>query len=108
MTTPWIYLVIAGLLEVCWVIGMKYADGFTKLFPSIFTIAALILSMYMLARAAQSLPLGTAYAVWVGIGSFGAAFLGIVLFKEPASALRIVFLAMLLASIIGLKLTSAE
>lgn len=108
MTMPWIYLIIAGLLEICWVIGMKYADGFTKLGPSIFTIAALIMSMYMLARAAQTLPLGTAYAVWVGIGSFGAALLGIVLFKEPASALRLVFLAMLLTAIVGLKLTSAE
>lgn len=103
---PWIILAIAGLFEVCWSIGLKYTDGFTKLLPSLFTLATLAISMYLLARATQTLPIGTAYAVWVGIGAFGAAVLGIVLFKEPASAGRLFFLALLIVSIVGLKLTS--
>ncbi len=102
----WIFLIIAGLLEVCWSIGLKYTYGFTKLMPSLFTLATLALSMYLLARAAQVIPIGTAYGIWVGIGALGAAIFGIVLFKESASPARIMFLAMLLVSIIGLKLTS--
>ena len=105
---PWIYILLAGLLEVCWSVGLKYADGFTRLWPSLFTLATLAASMFFLAKAAQELPIGTAYAVWVGIGALGAAILGIVLFKEPVSALRIVFLGMLLVAILGLKMTSAE
>lgn len=102
----WIYLVIAGLLEICWAIGLKYTDGFTRLWPSVFTLTTLAASMYLLAAAAQHLPIGTAYAVWVGIGAFGAAILGMILFGEPVSALRIGFLAMLLTAILGLKFTS--
>ncbi|MGE4350400.1 MAG: quaternary ammonium compound efflux SMR transporter SugE [Candidatus Berkiella sp.] len=106
VTWSWITLVIAGLLEICWAIGLKYTDGFTKLAPSIFTILTLIGSIYLLARASQALPIGTAYGVWVGIGALGAAVLGIILFNEAASLTRIFFLALLLVAIIGLKLTT--
>lgn len=102
----WILLIVAGLLEVCWSVGLKYTQGFTRLRPTVFTIATLCASMYLLAKASQSLPIGTAYGVWVGIGALGAAILGIVLFHEPASPARIGFLALLLISIVGLKLTS--
>ncbi|MES2857167.1 MAG: quaternary ammonium compound efflux SMR transporter SugE [Bdellovibrionota bacterium] len=105
-TWSWITLVIAGLFEVCWAIGLKYTDGFTKLWPSVFTVVTLTLSMYLLARATQHLPIGTAYGVWVGIGALGAAILGIFLFKESASVSRLFFLGLLLISIIGLKVTS--
>lgn len=105
MTIAWVYLVCAGLLEICWAIGLKYTQGFTKFWPSAFTLGTLALSMFLLAKAAQSLPIGTAYAIWVGIGAFGAALLGIVLFGESASLPRLACLALLLTSIIGLKLT---
>jgi quaternary ammonium compound-resistance protein SugE len=102
----WIYLIIAGLLEVCWAIGLKYSAGFTKPIPSIFTLVTLALSMFLLAKAANTLPIGTAYAVWVGIGALGAAVLGIFLFHEAVTPLRVLFLVMLLSSIIGLKATA--
>lgn len=105
-SSSWLILVFAGLLEVCWAVGLKYTEGFTKLYPSIFTLATLAASMFFLSKATQTLPIGTAYAVWVGIGALGAALLGIVLFKEPASLARLAFLALLLISIIGLKATS--
>jgi quaternary ammonium compound-resistance protein SugE len=104
--TAWIILTIAGLLEVCWSIGLKYTEGFTKLVPSIFTLITLAASMYLLARATEVLPIGTAYGVWVGIGALGAATLGIVLFNESASPARLAFLFLLLVSIIGLKVTA--
>lgn len=106
MSIAWIYLIIAGLLEVCWAIGLKYTEGFTKLLPSFFTLITLAASMFLLAKAAQTLPIGTAYAVWVGIGALGAAILGIILFHESITPLRILFLAMLFVSILGLKFTS--
>ena len=106
VTWSWIILVIAGLLEVCWAIGLKYSEGFTKPIPSIFTGVTLALSMYLLGKAAQVLPIGTAYGVWVGIGALGAGILGIVLFNEPATMTRIAFLFLLLVAIIGLKLTA--
>lgn len=102
----WVMLIIAGLLEVCWAVGLKYTEGFTKPLPTVLTVAAIIASMVLLSLAARSLPIGTAYAIWVGIGALGAAILGIFLFQEPVSALRVFFLAMLLTSIIGLKLTA--
>ena len=105
-TWAWAILVVAGLFEVCWAIGLKYTDGFTKLLPSVFTLGTLAVSMYLLARAGQVLPIGTAYAVWVGIGALGAAILGIILFNESASPARLAFLGLLLISIIGLKLTT--
>lgn len=107
MNKAWWILVVAGLLEVVWAIGLKYTQGFTKLGPSVLTLSAMALSMYLLARAAVSLPIGTAYAVWVGIGASGAAILGVVLFHEPATVSRMLFLAMLLTAIVGLKMTSA-
>jgi quaternary ammonium compound-resistance protein SugE len=104
----WVMLIVAGLLEVCWAIGLKYTQGFTKPLPTVLTVLAIIASMVLLSLAARSLPIGTAYAVWVGIGALGAAVLGMVLFHEPVTAPRLFFLALLLTSIIGLKLTSGS
>lgn len=106
VTTSWIVLIIAGLFEVCWAIGLKYTEGFTKLIPSIFTLTTLAISMFLLAKATQVLPIGTAYGVWVGVGSLGAAILEIMLFNESANPARLFFLTLLLVAIIGLKLTS--
>ena len=102
----WLLLTIAGLLEVGWSIGLKYTNGFTNLIPSILTIIAIVLSMFLLAKSAQTIPIGTAYPVWVGIGALGAAIGGIVLFKESVSLMKIVFLVLLIISIIGLKVTA--
>lgn len=106
ITWSWVFLGIAGLLEVSWAIGLKYTEGFTKLIPSLFTLVNLALSMFLLAKASQNLPIGTAYGIWVGIGALGVAILGITLFKESASPSRIFFLVLLLISIVGLKLTT--
>ena len=108
MSRAWILLVVAGLLETGWAIGLKYTEGFTRLVPSVLTVLAIAGSMYLLARATQQIPIGTAYGVWVGIGALGAAVLGIILFKEPASWARLMFLALMLISIVGLKMTSAN
>ncbi len=108
MTSAWFILVIAGLLEVCWATGLKYSEGFTRLVPSIFTLITLAASMYLLAKASQQIPIGTAYAVWVGIGALGAAIAGIVLFKEPLTISRLFFLVLLIISIIGLKFSSGH
>lgn len=102
----WILLIVAGLLEIGWAIGLKYTHGFTKLWPSVLTIAGIVTSMYLLSVAARTLPIGTAYAVWVGIGAAGTAILGMVLLGEPANAARIGFLALLVVAIIGLKFTA--
>ena len=102
----WILLVIAGLLETGWAIGLKYTEGFTRPVPSVLTGLAIVASMLLLGIAARDLPIGTAYAVWVGIGAFGAVVLGIVLFGEPATAARLGFLGLLVISILGLKLTA--
>ena len=102
----WIYLVIAGVFEVIWAIGLKYSHGFTKLFPSLITLGGMVVSFYLLSLAIKSLPIGTAYAIWTGIGALGAVLIGIFLFNEPANILRIVFLCLILVGIIGLKLTS--
>jgi len=102
----WILLVVAGLLETGWAIGLKYTDGFTRLWPSVLTIAGIVVSMLLLSIAARTLPIGTAYAVWVGIGAAGAVVLGIVLLGEPVNAARLCFLALLLVSIVGLKFTA--
>ena len=107
MSSAWFILFIAGLLEVCWSIGLKYTDGFSRLIPSLFTLGTLAASMYLLAKAAQTLPIGTAYAVWVGIGAVGAGLLGILLFKEPVTLPRVGFMILLVVSILGLKFTSA-
>ncbi|MEV6193568.1 multidrug efflux SMR transporter [Streptomyces sp. NPDC051920] len=104
----WILLIIAGMLEVGWSIGMKYTDGFTRPLPSVLTGAGIVASMVLLSYAAKSLPIGTAYGVWVGIGAAGAAILGMTLLGEPATAARIFFICLLLASVIGLKATSGH
>lgn len=104
----WLWLIVAGLLETGWAIGLKYTDGFTRFWPSVLTIAGIALSMFLLAVAARTLPIGTAYPVWVGIGAAGAVILGIVVLGEPASAARLFFLALLLVAIVGLKLTGEE
>jgi quaternary ammonium compound-resistance protein SugE len=106
MSLPWIALLVAGLLEVCWAVGLKYTDGFRRPLPSVLVIIAIAASMFLLSWAARTLPIGTAYAIWVGIGALGAAILGIVLFHEPLTLARMGFLALLLISIIGLKMTS--
>jgi quaternary ammonium compound-resistance protein SugE len=103
----WVLLVIAGLLEVGWAIGMKYSDGFTRLWPSVWTAVAMVVSMVLLATAMRSLPAGTAYAVWTGIGTVGTVILGIVLLGEPATLARVACIALILAGIIGLKVMSA-
>ena len=108
MTRAWLQLVIAGMLEVCWAVGLKYTDGFRKPLPSIFVVVTLAASMLLLGSAARTLPIGTAYAVWVGIGALGAAIFGIVLLREPVSPLRLFFLGMLLVAIVGVKLTASE
>lgn len=100
----WVLLVTAGLLEIGWAIGLKYTDGFTRLWPSVGTIAAMVVSMYLLALAARTLPIGTAYAVWVGIGAAGAMILGMALLGEPRSAARIACVGLIVAGVIGLKL----
>lgn len=101
----WLLLIIAGLLETGWAIGLKHTDGFTKLWPSVLTIAGIALRMFLLAVAARTLPIGTAYPVWVGIGAAGAVVLGILLLGEPAGWARLFFLALLLVAIVGLKVT---
>jgi quaternary ammonium compound-resistance protein SugE len=108
MTLPWILLAIAGLLEIGWAIGLKYTDGFTRLWPSVATVLGMIASFFFLAQAVRSLPVGTAYAIWTGIGAAGTAVLGIVLFGESASWPRLACLAVVVAGIVGLKLTSAQ
>jgi len=105
-TMPWIILFIAGLLEVAWSLGLKYTDGFTRPIPSVLTGGAIAASMLLLARAARTLPIGTAYAVWVGIGAAGAALGGVILFQEAFTPVRAAFLTLLVVSIIGLKLTA--
>ncbi len=104
----WTYLFIAGVFEVAWAVGLKYTEGFTRLWPTLGTAAALILSMALLALALRTLPLGTAYAVWTGIGAVGTAIAGVVLFDEPADAWRVACIALIVAGIVGLKLTSSH
>jgi quaternary ammonium compound-resistance protein SugE len=101
----WLLLVIAGLIEAMWAVGLKYTDGFTRLVPSVLTAIGIVVSMGLLALAARSLPIGTAYPVWVGLGAAGAVALGILFLGEPAGPLRLFFLALLLVAIVGLKAT---
>ena len=104
--SPWALVVIAGLMETGWALGLKYSEGFTRPLPSVLTILGAVVSFWLLSLAMRDLPVGTAYAVWVGIGAVGTAILGIVLFNEPANAGRLVSLALILAGIIGLKLAT--
>lgn len=103
----WLILFVAGLCEIGWAVGLKYTEGFTRLWPTVFTGASLLVSMALLGMAMKSLPLGTAYAVWTGIGAVGTVILGIVLFKEPATVARLVCVGLIVAGILGLKLFSS-
>ena len=103
----WIILILAGLLEVTWAVGLKYTEGFTKLVPTAFTVAAMVGSIGLLGLALRTLPLGTAYAIWTGIGTVGTVIFGIVVLNEPASAVRLGCIAMIVGGIVGLKLTTA-
>jgi quaternary ammonium compound-resistance protein SugE len=103
---PWIILILAGLLEVGWAIGLKYTEGFTRLWPSVGTVAAMVISLGLLGIAMKSLPVGTAYAVWVGVGAVGTVILGIVLFDEPLNALRVGSVVLIVAGLVGLKLAT--
>lgn len=100
-------LFFAGALEVCWAIGLKYTKGFTVFWPSVLTILAIPISLFLLAKATEALPIGTAYSVWVGIGALGTSALGIYLFNEPANPLRLFFLLLLVVAIVGLKFTAS-
>ncbi len=102
----WIYLALAGLFEVGWAVGLKYTEGFTRPWPTAATAVAIVLSMTLLGLALRTLPIGTAYAIWTGIGTVGTALLGIWLFGEPATALRLVCIGLILAGIVGLKIVS--
>jgi quaternary ammonium compound-resistance protein SugE len=102
----WVILFIAGLFEVVWAIGLKYTEGFTRLWPTVGTVVAMVLSVWLLGVAMKSLPVGTAYAVWVGVGAVGTVILGIALFNEPANTARLVSVALIIAGIIGLKLAT--
>jgi quaternary ammonium compound-resistance protein SugE len=102
----WIILVLAGLFEVGWAIGLKYTEGFTRLWPIVWTAVAMIISLWLLGLAMKSLPIGTAYSVWVGVGSVGTVILGIVLLGEPVNVARLISIMLIIAGIIGLKLAT--
>ncbi len=104
----WLYLIIAGLFEIAWAIGLKYTEGWTKLWPSVVTAVLMIASFYFLSMAIKTLPIGTAYAVWTGIGTVGAAILGMIHFNEPRDIVRVACIFLIIAGIAGLKLTSAQ
>ena len=102
----WVTLVVAGLFEIGWAIGLKYTEGFTRLWPTVWTVLSIITSHWLLGIAMKSLPVGTAYSVWVGVGAVGTVILGIVLLGEPANAARLISVALIIAGIIGLKLAT--
>lgn|SRR5690242_15485835 len=103
----WVILFIAGILEIGWAVGLKYTEGFTRLWPTVLTVIAMTASIGLLGIAARDLPIGTAYAVWTGIGAVGTVVLGIFLFGEPATAVRLLCVSLILAGIVGLKITAA-
>ena len=104
----WVYLIVAGLLEIVWAIGLKYTDGFSRFLPSVITLLLMAVSVALLAVALKHIPLGTGYAVWTGIGAAGTAILGMFLFDESREALRLLFIGFIVAGIVGLKLVSTE
>ncbi len=104
----WLFLIIAGLFEVLWALGLKYSQGFEKLVPSILTVLGMIASFYFLSLALKNLPLGTAYAIWTGIGTVGTVILGIILFKEPIDVIRLICIGLIITGIVGLKLVSSN
>jgi len=105
---PWLYLFIAGLLEVAWAVGLKQTDGWTRLWPSVITALLMIVSFLFLSLALRSLPIGTAYALWTGIGAVGTAIVGILVFDEPRTVARLICIVCIVAGIVGLKLTTAN
>jgi quaternary ammonium compound-resistance protein SugE len=104
----WFYLFLAGFLEIGWAIGLKYTDGFTRLWPSVGTVAGMIASFFLLSLSLKTIPIGTAYAVWTGIGAAGTALLGMVLFSEPRESARIICIMMIVGGTVGLKLCSTK
>lgn len=104
----WIYLVVAGVMEITWAIGLKYTEGFTKLWPSLVTVAAMVVSFFLLSLALKTLSVGTAYAIWTGIGAVGTASVGILLFGESRELTRLLCIFLIIAGIVGLKLTSDQ
>ena len=102
----WVYVFVAGIFEGVWVIGIKYADGFTRLWPSVGTVVAMSVSMVCLSLAVRAIPIGTAYAVWTGIGAAGAAIMGMILFNEPREATRLLFIVLIVSGVVGLKLST--
>ena len=107
MSTNWVILIIAGLFEILWAIGLKYTDGFTKLTPSILTILSMLVSIWLLSISLKTLPLGTAYAIWVGIGTVGTVIAGIILFNDSVNLLSIISILFIILGIIGLKITTS-
>ncbi len=103
---PWTYLFLAGLMEVGWAVGLKYTDGFSRLWPSVWTVLAMVLSLFFLGQSLKTLPVGTAYAVWTGIGAVGAAVLGIILFGDSRSVLRLASIGLIVAGIAGLRFSA--
>lgn len=108
MSTHWMLLLVAGLFEIVWAVGLKYTVGFTRLLPSVITITAMIASVWLLALALKGIPVGTGYAVWTGIGAVGTAILGIILFGEAVNAARLICIGLIVAGIFGLKLVSGS
>ncbi len=104
----WVVLILAGLFEIGWAVGLKYTEGFTRLYPTLLTVAAMVISLALLGVSLKSLPLGTAYAIWTGVGTVGTALLGIALFGEAASALRLACIGLIVMGIVGLKLVTPE
>ncbi len=104
----WLILIVAGLFEVGWAVGLKYTDGFTRLWPTVWTAASMLVSLWLLGIALRTLPIGTAYSVWVGVGAIGTAVLGMILFGESASILRILSMLLIVAGIVGLKLAAGS
>jgi len=107
MISPWASLAIAGVFEIVWAVGLKYSDGFSKIWPSLFTLLAMAISLYFLAQALKTIPLGTGYAVWTGIGAAGTAILGIILFAESVQPVRMLCIALIIGGIVGLKLSAS-
>lgn len=106
-TMAWLFLILGGLFEIAWAIAMKYSEGFTRLWPTVWMVIAMAISLWLLGLAMKTLPVGTSYAVWVGVGAVGTAILGIVLFNEPAHAARLASITLIVAGIVGLKLTTS-
>ena len=103
----WVYVLVAGVFEVVWLTGLKYANGFTRLWPSVGTVVAMCVSMVCLSLAVRAIPIGTAYAVWTGIGAAGAAIVGMILFNEPRDVARLCFIVLIVSGVVGLKLSAS-